>query len=327
MDLRVLRYFVSAAQNKSISAASKALYITQPTLTRQFKELEEELGQELFVRSKSGIELTEKGELFYERALEILALTERVKAEMKTEEELRGTIAIAAGETRAMQVVAEAMAKFSKCWPQVSFNLYTVTRMDALHLVDNYCYDFALLIRAPDAQEYEMLPLNENSRWGVLVTEDDELAHKKAVTSSDLKGRRLILPRTELDERTFEGWLDLPPAEMASICTINLINNGFYLIKAGLGTILCIDGIAPHIPPGFVFVPLTPAMTMSTVLAWKKGRSLSKPAALFLEVLKDCLNTPASDNAGDNLSNSLSDSSADNLTDSASSTDGGKRGL
>ncbi|MBO8414811.1 MAG: LysR family transcriptional regulator [Proteobacteria bacterium] len=298
MDLRVLRYFVSAAQNKSISAASKALYITQPTLTRQFKELEEELGQTLFVRSKSGIELTEKGELFYERALEILALTERVKAEMKTEEELRGTIAIAAGETRAMQVVAQAMSRFAARYPQVSFNLYTVTRMDALHLVDSYCYDFALLIRAPDAQEYEMLPLNENSRWGVLVTRDDVLAKKESVTSADLRGRRLILPRTEMDEHTFEGWLDLPPAQMASICTINLINNGFYLVKEGLGTIVSMDGIAPHIPPGFVFVPLTPAMTMSTVLAWKKGRSLSKPAALFLEVLKDCLNADSSTDGG-----------------------------
>lgn len=297
MDIRVLRYFIAAAQSKSISAASKALYITQPTLTRQFKELEDELGQKLFVRSKNGIELTEKGELFYERALEILALVERMKSEVKSEEVLRGSVAIAAAETSSMAVVAQAMKHFGERCPQVSFNVYTATRIDALRLVDSFSYDFALLIKRPDPREYDMLPLNEICRWGVIFNKNDPLAGLPAVTAADLRGRHLIFPRTETDEKSFEGWLGVPMHDSGgSFSSCNMINNGIYMVKAGLGCLFSIDTIMYHVPPGFCFVPLSPAVTSTSVLVWKKGRSLSKIAALFLEELKRCL-TAGSGNA------------------------------
>ena len=79
MDIRVLRYFLAAAEQQSISGAAQKLHVTQPTLSRQFMELEEELGHTLFVRTNRKLHLTEKGKLFYERAQAIDYFTNALK--------------------------------------------------------------------------------------------------------------------------------------------------------------------------------------------------------------------------------------------------------
>lgn len=92
MDIRVLRYFLAAAEQQSISGAAQKLHVTQPTLSRQFIELEEELGHTLFIRTNRKLHLTEKGKIFYERAQDIVNLFERTKAEIRAEDEMTGEI-------------------------------------------------------------------------------------------------------------------------------------------------------------------------------------------------------------------------------------------
>lgn len=103
MDIRVLRYFLAAAEQQSISGAAQKLHVTQPTLSRQFMELEEELGHTLFVRTNRKLHLTEKGKLFYERAQAIVSLFDRTKAEIRSDDEMTGEIRIASGETQKFQ--------------------------------------------------------------------------------------------------------------------------------------------------------------------------------------------------------------------------------
>ncbi len=287
MDIRVLKYFVAAAQSGSISAASKALYITQPTLTRQFKELEDELGEELMIRSKNGITLTEKGELFYERAQEVLSLVDRLSAEIKRQDELQGTLTIAAAEAGSIHLLATALHSFCSLYPKVKFEVITATRTDALSMLDKNGFDFALLVRSADTRDYSVLSLNHPSRWGIVALKDSPVGRMEKIKNTDLKKLPLILPSSEFSDRSFEGWLGYPLNELNIRGAHNLINNGCALVEAGLGYLVTMDGILERLPKALTFVPLSPRLTAPALLAWKKGRTLSKIAQLFLEEVNE----------------------------------------
>ena len=106
MELRTLRYFLAVAQARTISAAAEALHVTQPTLSRQMQELEEELGKTLFLRGKRSITLTEEGTFFRKRAQEVISLLAKTTAELRAPEALlSGDIHIGGGETDAMRLI------------------------------------------------------------------------------------------------------------------------------------------------------------------------------------------------------------------------------
>ena len=284
MDIRVLKYFVVAAQCRSISAASKTLYITQPTLTRQIKDLEDELGQQLLVRSKHGIALTEKGELFYERALEILSMVDKLKHEIKKTEEIEGTISIAAAETPFMTLIAETIENLAEKYDKLRFEIITATRTDALNMLDKFCYDFALVVRPVDTRLYNTLPLGL-TRWGVVTRKEGPLGKLTGVKPEQLKGQPLIAPFSEREDSIVESWLGFSLKELNIKLTYNLINNGLYLARQGLGSVVTIANIVETLPENLIFVPFVPKLAAPTSLVWKKGRSLSQPAKLLVTEL------------------------------------------
>lgn len=289
MDIRVLRYFVSAAQSHSISAASKNLFVTQPTLTRQFRELEEEIGHQLFERSKSGIKLTPKGQIFYERAVEILAMVSRLEEDMCTEEDVQGTVRLTVAEMSAMRQLAEAMAAVNKKYPQVRFDIQTATRACALQGLEDGSRDFALLVRKADPSAFNILELAGHDRWGMIMLQDDPLARKFCLGPDDVLSCKILMPCTEMQHLDFEGWLGYPVSRLHTVATYNLINNGLYLVEAGLGSMVVFENIVHALPSGMVFIPFSPGMETDAVLAWPKGRELSCQAQLFLKELRDRL--------------------------------------
>ena len=103
MDLRVLRYFIAVAREESISGAAESLHLSQPTLSRQLMDLEEELGKSLFIRGSRRITLTEHGRLLRKRASEILELVDKTVGELTaTDDSIAGDIYIGAGETEGV---------------------------------------------------------------------------------------------------------------------------------------------------------------------------------------------------------------------------------
>lgn len=131
MDLRVLKSFVTICKLGNITRASEVLYISQPALTRQLQDLEEELGCKLLVRNTRSLSLTESGYLFFQRAEEILALANQAKAELSEKGEfLRGIIRIGVVETSAMDLLAEEMKKFTQNYPHVHFEIYSADSDD-----------------------------------------------------------------------------------------------------------------------------------------------------------------------------------------------------
>ena len=123
MEIRVLRYFLMVAREENITKAAELLHITQPTLSRQLMQLEEELGKKLFQRTNHSIRLTEDGMLLRRRAQEIVQLADKTEMEFKTgEEELSGSIAIGSGEANSVQEFAEIIGRFQKKYPQVQLS-------------------------------------------------------------------------------------------------------------------------------------------------------------------------------------------------------------
>ena len=202
MDIRVLRYFLAAAEQQSISGAAQKLHVTQPTLSRQFMELEEELGHTLFVRSNRKLRLTSKGELFYERARSIVNLFDRTKEEIRAEDELTGDIRIAAGETPALGSLARAIARLQKEAPKVRFHIVSGAELHS------GLTDFGVFVGIADTIGYSSIKLKQKDVWGILTRLDGPFADKAYIEASDLAGQPLLCSEQSFSRNEFDGWLN-----------------------------------------------------------------------------------------------------------------------
>ncbi|MDR1037685.1 MAG: LysR family transcriptional regulator [Deltaproteobacteria bacterium] len=125
MELRVLRYILAVAKEETNSVAADQLHLTQPTLSRQLMELEEELGSKLFIRGRR-LTLTESGALFCKRAQEIVELADRFKAKFSVHDTaVSGDVHIGGGETHGMRLVVEVAMNFRQTYPLVNYPVHS----------------------------------------------------------------------------------------------------------------------------------------------------------------------------------------------------------
>lgn len=207
MELRVLKYFLAVAREENITKAAALLHLTQPTLSRQLMQLEEELGVQLFRRSRYHIELTEDGMLLRRRAQELVDLAEKTTREFTMREtELMGEIAIGAGETRSMSFLSRAMVSFRERYPKVTFRIFSATADDVKERLDTGLLDMGLLTEPVDVGRYAFCRMKERDRWGVLVRLDSPLAGLDSVTPDDLEQVPLIISGRERVQRELANW-------------------------------------------------------------------------------------------------------------------------
>lgn len=202
MELRVLRYFLAVAREENITKAAALLHLTQPTLSRQLMQLEEELGVQLFHRSRYHIVLTEEGMLLRRRAQELVDLADRTAREFTMREtELMGEIAIGAGETRSMTFLSKAIRTFQQRYPKVTFQIFSANADDVKERLDMGLLDMGLLTEPVEVGKYAFCRMQEKDRWGVLVRKDSPLAELQAVTPRDLESVPLLVSGRESVQR------------------------------------------------------------------------------------------------------------------------------
>lgn len=288
MELRVLRYFLAVAREQSISGAANALHITQPALSRQLMELEQELGTTLLIRGSRGrpVQLTEDGMRLRLRAEELIALADRTAEEFSGEEEVSGVVYIGAGETEGMRLLAAAAARLRARYPRVRFHLYSGIAEDVTERLDQGLLDFGVLVGESALQKYDYLALPATDVWGVLVRADHPLAAKERVRAKDLRSEPLIVSRQALQNNELTGWLGKKAEELNVAGSYNLLHNAVYFVEAGLGSALCIDGLADTEADNLRFLPLEPPLRGQLRLVWKKHQIFSHAAKLFLEELQ-----------------------------------------
>lgn len=284
MDLRVLQYFLTVAQEGNITKAAALLHISQPSVSRQLMLLEEELGVSLFHRSNHSIVLTEDGLLFQRRARELLELAEKTKRELRPDAALSGIVSIGSGEFRSSQLLSRMMAVFRQEHPMVHFDFYSGNSDNIIQRIQQGILDIGLLLEPPELSKYAFLRLPVTERWGVLVREDFPLAQKSAVTPSDLEGLPLLLTNRGTIRGELLNWLGSYANEANFVIGGNLPYNLAMLAQQGAGAFVNLE--LPCRYDGLRFLPLSPSLEARTVLAWKKAQPYSRATEAFLEFVK-----------------------------------------
>lgn len=288
MEVRVLRYFLAVAREESISGAAQALFVTQPTLSRQMMELEQELGKTLFLRGKRKITLTEEGMFLRKRAQEIVALVEKTEAQFSAaEEHISGDVYIGGGESDAMRLVARAAHRLQAAQPHISYHLFSGNAENVTERLDRGLLDFGLLIEPVSLAKYDFIRLPVQDIWGVLMRKDSPLAAKERIQPEDLLGLPLLCSNQSLVHNELAGWMG-ERFKQARICTTyNLLYNAALMVEEGMGYALCLHKIintAADSP--LCFRPLEPKLEVGLDLVWKKDQVFSKAAAKFLEYMQ-----------------------------------------
>lgn len=286
LKTRVLRYFLAVAQEGSVTRAARALHLTQPTLSRQIRELEEELGQTLFSRGGRELSLTREGLLLRQRAEEIVGLAEITEKEFRSlgEKTVSGDLSLGCGESKALSFVTDALKVLQDEHPLIIPHFFSGNGEIVMDRLDKGLLDFAVLMGAENTERYYSLPLPNHDTWGLLMDKDDPMAQKKAITAEDLLGIPLILSSQSLSRDELSGWLGFPMSRLHIAATYTLLFNGSLMVRSGLGYALRFDHIAPSGKDSpFAFRPLTSPLS----LVWKKHQILSAPAEAFLAKIRE----------------------------------------
>lgn len=291
MELRVLQYFLAVAREQNISAAAQSLHLTQPTLSRQLRELEEELGKQLMIRGNRKITLTEDGLLLRKRAEEILDLVGRTEKELtQSAETVSGDIYIGTGETDGVRQIARTAQQIQECYPGVRFHIASGDAADVCERLDKGLLDFGILLGDIDKMKYHYMELPMKDTWGVLMRRSSPLAEKDAVSPQDLWGKPLILSRQVDNKGGLYRWLQKEPSELHTVATYNLIYNASLMVDEGMGYAFTLDKLVNTTGSNLCFRPLKPKFELGMYLVWKKSQIFSRAAELFLEQLQAQLN-------------------------------------
>ena len=291
MELRVLKYFLTVAQEESFSRAAEKLHLSQPTLSRQLKDLEDEFGKQLLVREPRRILLTEDGQLLRRRAEEILSLVDKTTGELLRNEEISGDIRIGAGESIHFGLLMNVAQKLRQKYPGLRFHIVSGDGSTTMTRLDRGLIDFAFVYGKLDPAKYQELPLPVRDRWVLLLRADDELAQQDTIRSEDLWHRPLLFSRQTLSASTHGDelldWLQKPLAELTIAGSYTLVYNASLMVKEGLGYAISFDELINTTGTNLCTRPLEPAIFAEPSIAWKKNAVFSKASQAFLAALQE----------------------------------------
>lgn len=308
MEIRVLNYFLTVAREGSFSNAAKTLHVTQPTLSRQLSALEDELGRQLFTRGKNGVALTEQGIMLRRYAESIVDLAEKAEEEIALPaKSVAGSVHIAVGETRAMEVLARAMALTLEEYPDINFQLYSGTTSDLMDGLVKGQYDLMLECEIQAHVNMNVMRLSVSDRWGVITRADNPLARLEAIGPRDLEDVPLITSRQGMKAAGLRDWAGASLEKYRSVAEYSLGLNCRYLVKQGIANVIAYEGLiedvalpdtlnactagassSPEtdIDPGatLVFRPLDPPIESHHGVVWRKALP-TKQTQVFLDKL------------------------------------------
>lgn len=292
MDIRVLQYFLTIAREESITKAAEVLHMTQPPLSRQIKDLEDELGKQLFIRESRRVTLTEEGIILRKRAEEIIELFEKTKSEVSSSNEsITGEVYIGGGETEGFRIISKTAEEIGQIYPGIRYHLFSGNADDVTQRLDEGLLDFGILIEPADIKKYDFIKLPSTNSWGLLMRRDHPLSAKSGILPNDLKEISLIASRQSLAHNELSGWLGKEYESLNIAATYNLLYNASLMVEENVGCALCLDGIIPEYPGSpLCFRPLEPKIEVGLNIVWKKHQIFSKSAKLFLEYLQSKLN-------------------------------------
>ncbi|MFS0776858.1 LysR family transcriptional regulator [Neobacillus sp. 3P2-tot-E-2] len=298
MELRVLRYFLTVAREGSMTAAANFLHVTQPTLSRQLKDLEEELGKKLFIRSSHSIILTEEGMLLRNRAEEIVNMVDKLESEFSSmEETISGDVYIGGGETDAIRQIARVVKDLQLRYPNIRYHLYSGNEDDVTDRLDKGLLDFGILIQPADLSKYNYNNIPAKDVWGVVMRKDSPLAFKDTIQTVDLLNVPLICSRQAMKQtfskNEFADWFGEDFDKLNVVTTYNLAYNAAIMVDEGIGYAITLDKIVnTSSESNLCFRPLEPRLESGLNIVWKKHQVFSAAADMFLKEMQVKFSNP-----------------------------------
>jgi len=283
MELRVLEYFLAVAREGTISGAADTLHITQPTLSRQLRDLEKELGVTLFARGHRHVTLTNEGMLLRQRAEEILSLVTKTEEDISASgQNISGTLNIGAGETRAFELVADAIARLQAQHPGIKVNLFSSDSATITERLDKGLLDFGVVIDPVDLTRYEFISLPQKDAWVLAVPEDDPLAKKSTITPQDIGNHPVMYSVRPENDNLLTKWHG---SHLNAVCRFNLFYNALLMAEKNGAYILTMEMSYP-LKNGLVTVPLDPPVEVGLSLIHKKDQVMTDAMQAFLTTIK-----------------------------------------
>ena len=288
MDIRTMQYYLAVVREGTISAAAKALHVSQPSLSRQMKELEEELGAALFVRGNRRITLTEEGMVLRKRAEEMVHLMKMTEDEIaQIKNHISGSVRIGAGESWSVHYLSRTAASLAKEHPDIRFHITSGDTQDLMDELDNGLIDFAVIFTDVDHTLYQSIKLPVEDSFGLLMPKHCPLAERKAIHLSDLKGLPVIVSRAA--SPYFAGSDEL--SSLNVIATYNLVYNASLLVEDGLGYAICFDNLINTTGDSPLCLrPIIPKIKNAGYLIWKKYQTFSPAVQMFIDRIRDTIN-------------------------------------
>lgn len=286
MELRTLQYFLAVTKEENITRAAESLHISQPYLSKQLMELENEFGKKLLIRGKRKITLTEDGIMLRKRAEEILSLVKKTESDLNSNNpQISGEITIGGNPT---MTVLNTASRLRSEYPDVRFQFYSSDAIDVLERLEHGSLDFAIFLKPIDISEYNYISLPESSRWGLLMPSDCELAKKDCIEQNNLLEIPLIFHRRAGLQQLISYWADTDIENFNIAATYNVVNGSpTKFIKSGLGFYLTTEDLLPAVLEQDVcFRPLNPSLEIHYALIWKRTAFQSKAAEMFIKEIK-----------------------------------------
>lgn len=284
MEIRVLKYFLAVAREESFSRAAGVLHLSQPTLSRQIKDMENELGVTLLVRGSRSVTLTREGMHMRKRAEEMIELMDKTVAELsEQEQDIGGDIYIGSGETHIMRRIARVAVALQREYPGIHYHLFSGNADDVGDRLEKGLLDFGVMIEPAPIHKYDYIQIPGKDMWGLLMPATHPLSKKESISPQDMWGLPLLVSRQSILTNTISGWLGMDATQLTVVATYNLVYNAALMVEQGMGCALCLDhlvNVQDH--SGICFRPFAPRLEASVNLMWKKYQVFSPACELFL---------------------------------------------
>ena len=287
MEIRTLRYFLAVAREENMTRAAESLHVTQPTLSKQIKSLEDELGKKLFTRHSYSIRLTDEGILLRNRAEALVGMADKTLQEFISLDDITGgELYLGLAESRQIRYLAKIIRDFKKDYPDLRYHITSGDTEQIADRLDKGLLDFLVLAELPDSNKYESIEFPESDVWGLIFPKSDPLSKKKTIGADDLKGLPLFCSEQAWKDE-IRKWAGSAFSDMRLEGGFRLSYNGAVFAEEGLGYLLTFDGlIDTSKESGLTFRPLSPKLETKLYLTWNRYQPLTPIAERFLKRAK-----------------------------------------
>ena len=293
MEIRTLRYFLAVAREENMTRAAELLHVTQPTLSKQLKALEDELGKKLFTRHSFSIRLTDEGVLLRNRAEDLISMADKIEQEFVSLDDISGgDLYLGLAESCQIKYLARAIREFKFRYPNLHYHITSGDTEQIADKLDKGLLDFLVLAETPDGRKYEYIEFPESDTWGLIIPESDPLAEKTEIRPEDLAGLPLFASEQAWNHEIRE-WAGNAFARMKLEGTFRLAYNGSIFAREGLGYLLTFEHlINTSAGSGLVFRPLSPRAETRLYIAWNRYQTFTPIAGKFLSHLQESFRSP-----------------------------------